>query len=1100
MDPILAFYITEYARKLFGGYRITPRYCKPTKETSTELNGPNICMFNHECAQRNGEVVGACMDGFLFGTCCQLPEDVAGELEESDLNSATNPGNIIFQPTEQPVNNNIKNPVIGHITSNGVSHITNTLLGILPTAHDNAVVQVDVEDFSTPGVTHPTAPDTIIQNAYNDINPDDFKPIRDKDKTTTVRAESTTQFSVIKPSIKPSLFTTSSLYAKPIFKPKPQKPLEDKYVLVPTITHETKPNKTQEIESIVNIIQMLNGTSSTAYPSTTLNYLAESTTKIPAYIFSTSDPHFTKKPPSTSYIFSTTIPPKKPSTPVASITQFQTTQLTFTENPLKTSSKRPQIITSTTGRPAHSTYANSPDAFYTTKRPPSTSYVYSTTLSKRPIITQETTTPVPSYSPAASTPVSSVLSTIPNITPTIIFLSPATAQYSTTAPNINQRPNIPQRRPITQVTINNHITHNIYSTSERPVPTVLITPKPSSTVAPINAVTDYDSVYIEADTSPNELNNFPPVRHPNLNMSVPIVTEDDIPGFVEDDALNTKVELFVNKIIMGLQEPLNGLQDVVINNNSSALANAAANTTKKPVKKTSTTKKPGVKPTQNSKPSVKPTSYKATTKPTSAVVSKKPASASSKPTRKPTTVTTTSTEQQTLGPINQDYRKVCGARPLVKTGRIVGGKNAMFGEFPWQVLVRESTWLGLFTKNKCGGVLISNRYVMTAAHCQPGFLASLVAVFGEYDISNNMGSRRPLSRNVKRVIVHRSYDPATFANDLALLELEHPIHFDQHIIPICLPREEEDFTGRMATVTGWGRLKYGGVVPTMLQEVQVPIMENDVCQEMFRTAGHTKIILESFLCAGYANGQKDSCEGDSGGPLVLQRPDGRTTTMKGLIAVIAICLLGKQAEAWGGLFNRFSPEMLANMGYGGHGNSITRIGGGDEGILEEFEVNRGDEDPCYERPCTANEHCCPAQVCIDVDGETLPFVSAVGTCVFAYGRRIGELCRRDSDCESGLVCSEGDQGISARICRPPVQQDKQYSELCNMSSECDISRGLCCQLQRRHRQQPRKVCSYFKDPLVCIGPVAADQVKNAVQHTAGEKRLTRFTAFKRQMH
>ncbi|KAJ8924325.1 hypothetical protein NQ315_007118 [Exocentrus adspersus] len=83
-------------------------------------------------------------------------------------------------------------------------------------------------------------------------------------------------------------------------------------------------------------------------------------------------------------------------------------------------------------------------------------------------------------------------------------------------------------------------------------------------------------------------------------------------------------------------------------------------------------------------------------------------------------------------------------------------------------------------------------------------------------------------------------------------------------------------------------------------------MENPVCQEMFRTAGHSKVILDSFLCAGYANGQKDSCEasvytkdgnicirfsellryrerqilkyggcGDSGGPLVLQRPDGR---------------------------------------------------------------------------------------------------------------------------------------------------------------------------------------------------------------------------------
>lgn len=63
----------------------------------------------------------------------------------------------------------------------------------------------------------------------------------------------------------------------------------------------------------------------------------------------------------------------------------------------------------------------------------------------------------------------------------------------------------------------------------------------------------------------------------------------------------------------------------------------------------------------------------------------------------------------------------CGIRPLVKSGRIVGGKAATFGEWPWQVLVREATWLGLFTKNKCGGVLITDKYVITAAHCQPGY-------------------------------------------------------------------------------------------------------------------------------------------------------------------------------------------------------------------------------------------------------------------------------------------------------------------------------------------------------------------------------------------
>ena len=62
----------------------------------------------------------------------------------------------------------------------------------------------------------------------------------------------------------------------------------------------------------------------------------------------------------------------------------------------------------------------------------------------------------------------------------------------------------------------------------------------------------------------------------------------------------------------------------------------------------------------------------------------------------------------------------CGVRPLRGTGRIVGGTKTKFGDWPWQVLVKESTWLGLFTKNKCGGVLISDRHVLTAAHCQPG--------------------------------------------------------------------------------------------------------------------------------------------------------------------------------------------------------------------------------------------------------------------------------------------------------------------------------------------------------------------------------------------
>ncbi|KAK8766775.1 hypothetical protein V5799_006448 [Amblyomma americanum] len=222
-----------------------------------------------------------------------------------------------------------------------------------------------------------------------------------------------------------------------------------------------------------------------------------------------------------------------------------------------------------------------------------------------------------------------------------------------------------------------------------------------------------------------------------------------------------------------------------------------------------------------------------------------------------------------------DYRKHCGVRPLRPQGRIVGGRNSFFGEWPWQVLVKEATWLGLFIKNKCGGVLISDRYALTAAHCQPGFLSSLLVILGEHDLSGDYERLKPVSIPVRRMVVHRHYNPATFENDLALLELERPVVFQPHIVPICLPQGDEDFTGRTSYVTGWGKLSHGGSVPNVLQYVQVPILNNSHCQQMFMEAGHIKSIKKNFVCAGYDRGNRDSCEGDSGGPLTLVRDDGR---------------------------------------------------------------------------------------------------------------------------------------------------------------------------------------------------------------------------------
>ena len=67
----------------------------------------------------------------------------------------------------------------------------------------------------------------------------------------------------------------------------------------------------------------------------------------------------------------------------------------------------------------------------------------------------------------------------------------------------------------------------------------------------------------------------------------------------------------------------------------------------------------------------------------------------------------------------------------------------------------------------------------------------------------------------------------------------------------------------------------GGSVPNILHQVSVPVIDNGNCQDMFNTSGHKKTIRDSFLCAGYKEGKKDSCEGDSGGPLMWQQEDGR---------------------------------------------------------------------------------------------------------------------------------------------------------------------------------------------------------------------------------
>jgi len=237
-----------------------------------------------------------------------------------------------------------------------------------------------------------------------------------------------------------------------------------------------------------------------------------------------------------------------------------------------------------------------------------------------------------------------------------------------------------------------------------------------------------------------------------------------------------------------------------------------------------------------------------------------------------------------------------------RRGKIVNGEDAKYGEWPWQVSLRQ--WRTATFLHKCGAALLSENWAITAAHCVESVNPDeLLLRMGEFDLNDE--EHEPFTfqdRKVQIVASHPKFDPKTFEYDLALLRFYEPVVFTPNIIPVCIPEDDEDLVGRDAWVTGWGRLYEDGPLPSKMQKVTLPIINNTECEMMYEKAGFREHIPHIFICAGYREGGKDSCEGDSGGPMSVEREDGRYN-LAGIIS-------------WGiGCAKRNQPGVMTRIAY-----------------------------------------------------------------------------------------------------------------------------------------------------------------------------------------